>query len=560
MPQRIFLGVAWPYSNGSLHVGQIVGAYLPADIFARYHRAVGNDVLMVSGSDQHGTPITVRAEQEGSTAAEVADRYHREFIESWQGLGISWDLYTTTGTQNHAAVVHDIFQRLLEKGDIYKADMKLPYCTVEQRFLLDRYVEGTCPVCGDPNARGDQCDNCGHVLDPVDLLDRRCKFDGSEPEIKDSEHFFLRLSAYNNRVKQWLSTGKDHWRKNVVNFSLGITEQGLKDRAITRDLDWGIPIPVQGFDSKRIYVWFENVIGYLSAAIEWARESGQPERWRDFWQDPDCKTYYFIGKDNIWFHALSWPAQIMGYSEATGEHYNLPYDVPANQFQTIRGTKASTSRKLAVWVPDYLARYDPDPLRYYLAATMPESSDSDFTWSDFLRRNNDELVATWGNLVNRVLTFAYRNFNRSVPNPAELSDADRALLSRAEETIAQTGEHIAACHFRAGLESALATAREANRYVEDNAPWHLIKQDRERCGTVLYTAIGTINALKVALSPYLPFTCQTLHGYLGSEGPVQAAGWRFQIPEAGQPLADAQPLFKKLDPEIVEQEEARLGS
>ncbi len=256
MAEKIFIGVAWPYANGSLHTGQIVGAYLPADIFARYHRAAGNQVLMVSGSDQHGTPITVRAEQEGRTAADVADQFHREFLESWGRLGISWDLYTTTGTENHARTAHDIFLRLLENDDIYKASMKLPYCPVEQRYLLDRYVEGTCPICSDPNARGDQCDNCGNVLDPADLRDRRCRFDGSTPEIRDSEHFFLRLSTYNDKLEQWLVTDKGHWRKNVLNFSLGVLQQGLQDRAITRDLEWGIPIPIPDYGGKRIYVWF----------------------------------------------------------------------------------------------------------------------------------------------------------------------------------------------------------------------------------------------------------------------------------------------------------------
>ncbi len=558
--QRIFLGVAWPYSNGSLHIGQIVGAYLPADIFARYHRTAGNEVLMVSGSDQHGTPITIRAEQEGRSPAEVAAQFHAEFLESWEQLGISWDLYTTTGTENHERVVHDIFLKLLEKGDIYKGTMKLPYCTLERRFLLDRYVEGTCPICGDPNARGDQCDNCGNVLDPIDLKDRRCKFDGSEPELRDSEHFFLRLSAYNDRVKKWLQTDKEHWRKNVLNFSLGVLEQGLQDRAITRDLEWGITVPLPGYEDKRIYVWFENVIGYLSAAIEWAYDRGEPQRWRDFWQHPDGKTYYFIGKDNIWFHTLSWPSELMGYCDSTGEYYNLPYDVPANQYQTIRGSKASTSRRMAVWVPDFLSRYDPDALRYYLAATMPETSDSDFTWADFVRRNNDELVATWGNLVNRVLTFAYRNFDRSVPQPAELTQPDRRLIGLAEQAISETGRHISLCHFRAGLESAMSGAREANRYIEENAPWKLIAEDRERCASVLYSAICAIAGLNVAFWPYLPFTCQTLHGYLGNEGPVQAAGWRLVRPAPARPLAEAQPLFKKLDPKIVDEEEGRLGA
>ncbi len=556
--QRVFLGVAWPYANGSLHIGQIVGAYLPADIFARYHRTAGNDVLMVSGSDQHGTPITVRAETEGRTPAEVAAQFHAEFLESWQRLGISWDLYTSTGTENHQAVTHDVFLRLLEKGYIYQATMRLPYCTVEQRFLLDRYVEGTCPYCGDPNARGDQCDNCGRVVDPIDLKDRRCRFDKSEPEIRDSEHFFLRLSAFNERLRDWVSK-QTHWRKPVLNWTLGILNEGLQDRAITRDIDWGIPVPVRGWESKRIYVWFEAVIGYLSAAKEWAQAKGDPDAWRAYWQDPDCRHYYFIGKDNIPFHTLIWPAQLMGYSEGKGERFNLPYDVPANQYQTIRGSKASTSRRLAVWVPDYLSRYDPDPLRYYLSATMPETSDSDFTWADFVRRNNDELVATWGNLVNRVLTFAYRHFDAAVPVPGELSGADRALLSRAEQALAETGEQIALCRFRAGLESAMAAARDANRYVEENAPWRLLSEDKTRCATVLYTAIGAINALKVALYPYLPFTCQTLHAYLGHEGPVQAAGWQFSIPEPGRPLAEAKPLFKKLDPSVVEEEEGRLG-
>jgi methionyl-tRNA synthetase len=560
MPERILVGVAWPYSNGSLHIGQIVGAYLPADIFARYHRAAGNDVLMVSGSDQHGTPITVRAEQEGRSPGDVASQFHEEFLDSWKQLGISWDLYTTTGTENHARVVQDIFSSLLEKRDIYRASMKLPYCTVEKRFLLDRYVEGTCPICGDTNARGDQCDNCGNVLDPIDLTERRCKFDGSTPELRDSEHFFLRLSAYNERLREWLSTDKLHWRKNVVNFSLGVIEQGLQDRAITRDLEWGIAIPVKGFEGKRIYVWFENVVGYLSAAVEWAAQSGRPDRWRDFWQDPAAKSYYFIGKDNIWFHTLSWPAQLMGYSQVKGEHYNLPYDVPANQYQTIRGSKASTSRRMAVWVPDFLSRYDPDPLRYYLSATMPETSDSDFTWADFVRRNNDELVATWGNLVNRVLTFTYRNFDRSVPESEELTDDDHGLITRARQAITETGQNIALCRFRAGLESAMSAAREANRYIEENAPWRLLGEDRKRCASVLHTALVAISGLNVAFSPYLPFTCQRLHSYLGNEGPLQAAGWELRAPPAGRTLAEAQPLFKKLDPAIVDEEEQRLGS
>lgn len=560
MPDRILVCVAWPYANGSIHIGQLGGAYLPPDIFARYHRTAGNEVLMVSGSDQHGTPITVRAEQEGRPPGDVVAEFQAEFLETWKRMGIGFDLFTTTGTDIHKRVSQDIFLRLLESGDIYKDSMDLPYCVREGRFLLDRYVEGTCPICKFDGARGDQCDNCGNVLDPIDLLDRRCKFDGTEPEIRASEHFFLRLSAYNEPVRDWLK-GKTHWRRNVLNLSISTTEtgEGLRDRAITRDLTWGVPIPLDGYEDKRIYVWFEAVIGYLSASVEWAERSGQPERWKDYWLDSSCRSYYFIGKDNIWFHTLIWPAQLMGYSRATGEEYNLPYDVPANQYVTIKGSKASTSRRLAVWVPDYLSRYDPDPLRYYLAAIMPETSDSDFTWSGFVQRNNDELVATWGNLVNRVLTFTYRNFEGRVPEPGPLTDADHAMLATVTTAIDNTGQAIADCNFRVGLESAMTAAREANRYVEGAAPWKLIKEDKGRCATVLWTALAAVNGLKTALYPYLPFTSEELHGYLGLSGTVEAAGWSMHELAPGHPLQEPKPLFKKLDPEIVDVEDAKLG-
>ena len=557
MTEKILVCVAWPYANGSLHTGQIVGAYLPADIFARYHRALGNRVAMVSGSDMHGTPVTVRAEAEGLPPDSLASRFHQEFLEAWQRLGITFDLFTTTGTENHARVAQDIFLRLLERGHIYPAFMSLPYCAKDDRFLPDRYVEGTCPACGYEMARGDQCDNCGRTLNAPDLLNPRCKICGSTPEWREEEHFFLRLSAFNDRLKQWVSAQK-HWRKAVANWTLGILTEGLQDRAITRNIDWGIPIPVEGGEGKRIYVWFEAVIGYLSASREWAERDGEPAAWREFWLDPAARSYYFVGKDNIPFHTIIWPAMLMGYSEGE-EKYNLPYDVPANQFQTIRGGKASTSQRLAVWVPDYLSRYDPDPLRYYLSVNMPETSDADFSWGDFVRRNNDELVATWGNLVNRVLTFTYRHFEGSVPAPAAPTAADSALLAKAQAALAATGENIGLCRFRAGLESAMVVAREANRYVEENAPWSLVKSDRERCATVLHTALGVIATLKTALYPYLPFTCQQLHGFLGNEGPVEAAGWRAILPQSGQPLAEPQPLFRKLDPSIVEEEEARLG-
>jgi methionyl-tRNA synthetase len=542
LTEKILIGVGWPFPNGSLHLGQIAGAYLAPDIFARYHRAAGNRVVMVSGTDQNGTPIVVRAEQEGVTPEEVVERFHNEYLRNWEQLGISWDLYTSTGTRNHIETSQEIFLKLYEQGDLYLQEMELTYCAEEQRFLPDRYVEGTCPHCGYDSARGDQCDNCGRTLDPTDLINPRCSHDGSTPERRLSEHFFLRLSAYEDQVKQWLSKDKEHWRRPVLNFSLGVLNDGLKDRAITRDLTWGVPIPLPGYDSKRIYVWFENVIGYLSATKEWAQRQGTPEAWREFWEEPDAKIYYFIGKDNIWFHTLSWPAQVFMYGGL-----NQPYDVPANQYVNFRGAKASTSRGTAPMLPLYLEKYDPDAIRYYLSAIMPETSDAEFSEDDLLRRNNDELVSTWGNLVNRVLTMSYRNFDGKVPDPGTLLEADKALLAQGQEMLKAVGESIAACHFREGLREALAYAQETNRYLNQEEPWKTRESDPPAAARALYTAIGAIECLKLALYPYLPFSSQRLHEMLGHEDAVDAKGWTVESPVAGTPLQKPEPLFKKLE-------------
>ncbi|MFN8556836.1 MAG: methionine--tRNA ligase [Dehalococcoidia bacterium] len=556
MPERILIGVAWPYANGPIHQGQLSGAYLPPDIFARYHRTAGNHVLMVSGSDQHGTPITVRAEREGRTPQEVVDEFHRSFLETWAGMGITFDLFTTTGTENHRRVVQDFFLKLLGQGYIEPGTQSLWYCETDRRFLLDRYVEGVCPYCGYDGARGDQCDNCGRTLDALQLINPRCRFCGNPPVVRESEHYFLRLSKLKERLLAWLRDDKEHWRRNVLNFSIGVLQDDeLPDRAITRDILWGVPAPVPGFEQKRIYVWFEAVIGYLSASMEWAQRQGDPDAWRAWWQNPDAKMYNFIGKDNIYFHTIVWPGMLMAYGGL-----NLPYDVPANQYVTMAGAKASTSRNMAVWIPDYLTRYDPDPLRYYLAATMPETSDSEFSWSEFVRRNNDELLATWGNLVNRTLTFTYRNFEGRVPEPGVLTELDRALLARAEQGLAETGEHLRWCRFRAGLSAAMELAREANQYLEQTAPWKSLRTDRPAASRALYTVISVIGALRTALYPYLPFTCARLHAMLGEEGTIEARGWRFTPATPGAALRQPEPLFKKLEPSIVAEEEGRLGA
>ena len=560
MAETIFIGVAWPYANGPLHQGQIVGSFLPADLKARYHRLRGDRVLMVSGSDQYGTPITVRAEQEGRTPQEVVDELHQSFLQSLDWLGITMDLFTTTGTENHRETVQHIFLKLLKQGDIYKDTMLLPYCPKDRRYLPDRYVEGTCPYCGHTQARGDECERCDRSLDAIELIEPRCKLCGATPETKESEHYFLRLSAYSDRLRDWISQ-QSHWRKYVVSFSLGLLNEGLRDRPITRDLTWGIPLPIEHAESeKRIYVWFENIIGYLSAAKEWAQLKGEPEAWREFWQNPDCRSYYFIGKDNIFFHTISLPTELMAYGDAEGRPLNLPYDVPASQFMNVSGRKASTSRGWAIWIPDLIGRYDPDALRYYLVATMPETSDSDFTWANFVARNNNELVATWGNLAHRALTLTYRNFEGRVPDPGTLDARSEQLLQRVETTLTEVGEQLDACHFRAGLSAIMSLAQETNRFLDETAPWKSLPDDRPAAARSLYTVIAAINGLKVALWPYLPFSCERLHGYLGYDTPITQDGWQFVRPAAGQALREPSPLFAKLDSSVIEEEEERLAS
>ena len=555
MTEKIFIGVAWPYANGSLHLGQIAGANLPADIFAKYHRLIGNEVLMVSGSDQHGTPITIRAEQEGKTPTEIAERYHLEFLESWKKLGITWDLYTSTGTANHAEVAQDMFLTLLDKDYIYKDSTSQAYCPKCERFLPDRYVEGTCPHCEDTGARGDQCDNCGKPLNAAELKDPRCRHCATSPEFRQTEHFFLKLSAFQDKLTEWVKP-RTFWRLNVLNFTLGFLHSGLKDRPITRDIDWGIKIPLEGFENKRFYVWFENVIGYLSASKEWAKLRGEPEKWRDFWdENQDVKSYYFLGKDNIAFHTMNWPAMLMGYGGL-----KLPYDVPANEFLTIESKKGSTSRNWAVWVPDFLERYDPDPLRYILSINMPETSDTDFSWHEFVRRNNDELVAAYGNLVNRVLTLVYRNFDGRVPEPGEIDESDEQMLQKTEDAFSDVGDSLAKCNFRNAIQEIMALTRTTNAYLDDKSPWKLIKEDRQTAATSLNVSLNVISSLKTLFYPFLPFSSQKVHEYLGFDGNVEDYGWKPNPPQPGQQLKQPRPLFVKYDESIIEEETRRIGT
>jgi methionyl-tRNA synthetase len=541
-PQYILVAVAWPYANGSLHLGHMAGAYLPADIFARYHRMAGNRVLMVSGSDTHGTPITVRADQEGVPPQEIVDKFHPEFLRYWYELGISFDLFTSTGTKNHEEVTHDIFNKLQANGYIYRGVTQQFFDPQAGRFLPDRYVEGTCPNCGYEKARGDQCDNCGRTLDPDQLINPRSRMTGATPEMRDTEHFFFKLSALQEPLLEWLRT-REGWRKHVQNFSVSFVEEGLHDRSITRDLDWGVALPNEDLGpGKRIYVWFEAVMGYLSASKEWSQMQGEPEAWRKWWEASDAKTYYFIGKDNIPFHTIIWPAIIMAYGGL-----NLPTDVPANQYVTFKGERASKSQGVGEPVLTYLERYQPDAIRYALAANMPETSDTDLTEAEMVRRINDELVATWGNLVNRVLQMTHRTFDGAVPQPAALDARDEAIIARAEAAVADVAAKIERVQLKAALGAAMAMAQEANAYLNETEPWKTAKTDRERTATSLYVALCVIDALKTAFYPFLPFSSRRVHEYLGYGDTIEEAGWEVRRPAPGAALGAVEPLFRKVE-------------
>jgi methionyl-tRNA synthetase len=593
MTDAVLVAVAWPYANAEIHVGNLTGSYLPADIFARYNRLRGRKVLMVSGSDSHGTPITVRADAENTTALDVYQRFHVGFLELFQQMGITYDLFTSTHTSNHFDVSQKIFLALKENGYLFTDRQFQWFAPSQNRFLPDRYVEGTCYICGYNNARSDQCDKCGSLLDPSQLIDPRSRIDDSTPELRETEHYYLDLGKLQEEVVAFLRERESYWRSNVLRQSLGqILAEGLRGRPITRDLDWGIPVPVEGWNGKCLYVWFEAVIGYLSASIEWSKITGQDDAWRSWWQEDSARSYYFIGKDNIPFHAVIWPAQLIGTRTQFAQYMQseparpltLPHDVPANEFMNLEGQKISGSRNWAVYARDFLTRYDPDPLRYYLTVTMPENRDADWDWEDFYKRNNDELVATWGNLANRVLSFTYRNFEGVVPEPGELTTLDKELLQAVENGFEVVAREMDAVHLRAALSEAMRLASEVNRYLDQTAPWTAIKTDRQAAARAVYVSLRAIDSLKILFAPVLPHTSEKLHTFFGGQTPLfgtqsvetitdalgehnalryhgETASGRWEPSQLapGQALNQPQPLFKKLDVKIVEEERARLG-
>jgi methionyl-tRNA synthetase len=591
---HVLAAVAWPYANGPRHIGHVSGFGVPSDVFSRYMRMAGHDVLMISGTDEHGTPILVQAEKEGLPPRELADRYNRLIVEDLHALGLAYDLFTRTTTRNHYAVAQQLFTTVYDNGYMIKKTTKGAVSPSTGRTLPDRYIEGTCPICGYGEARGDQCDNCGNQLDPVDLINPRSRINGETPKFIETEHFFLDLPALADALGDWLKTRTD-WRPNVLKFSLNLLEE-IRPRAMTRDIDWGIPVPLPGWadnPAKRLYVWFDAVIGYLSAAIEWARRSGDPTAWKKWWsaESGDARSYYFMGKDNITFHSQIWPAELLAYNgegSRGGEpggygKLALPTEVVSSEFLTMEGRKFSSSRSVVIYVRDFLSRYDADALRYFIAVAGPETTDTDFTWSEFLRRNNDELVAGWGNLVNRSVSMAAKNFG-AIPPAGELTDADRALLDTSRAAFDTVGGLIERHRQKQAIGEAMRVVGDANKYLSDQAPWK-IKDDPARLGTILHVALQVVSDCNTLLTPFLPHSAQKIHELLGGTGvhapmpsivevedldggpayPVltgdysEGARWVSVPVETGRALAPPKPVFKKLDPAIVDEELARLG-
>ena len=603
---HILSAVAWPYANGPRHIGHVAGFGVPSDVFSRYMRMAGHDVLMVSGTDEHGTPILVAADEEGLSARELADRNNRLIVEDLVALGLSYDLFTRTTAGNHYHVVQDMFTTVRDNGYMVQQVTRSAISPSTGRTLPDRYIEGTCPICGADGARGDQCDTCGNQLDPTDLISPRSRINGETPEFVETTHWFLDLPALAQALGAWLDEreASGTWRPNVIKFSQNLLGD-IRPRAMTRDIDWGIPVP--GWEdqpTKRLYVWFDAVIGYLSASVEWARRSGDPEAWRAWWNDPQALSYYFMGKDNIVFHSQIWPAELLGYNgqgAAGGEPgrlgvLNLPTEVVSSEFLTMEGKKFSSSHGIVIYVRDFLERYQADALRYFICAAGPETADADFTWAEFVRRTNGELVAGWGNLVNRTASMIHKRFGR-IPEPAELEDIDRALLDAVEAGFASVGDLIAQHRQKAALGEAMRLVGEANKYVADTQPFKLKGEDpatQARLATVLHTLAQAVTDLNLMLSPFLPHAANDVDRVLGGNGRIapmprieevdeldpdhlpeafdgrtgypiitgdyqDAPTWGRHPVTVGTPVAKPTPVFTKLDESIVEAELARYA-
>lgn len=556
MAEKILVTDALPYANGKLHIGHIAGVHLPGNIYVRYQRLKGRDVVHVSGSDDHGVAITLAAEKAGTTPKELVDRYYPVIKGALEDFGIVYDNFSQTSRPIHHETARAYFRHLEEKGCFEVREVNQIYCPASDRFLPDRYVEGTCPHCGSDRARGDQCEACGTILDATQLINPRSEFCDGPLEVRPVNHWYFKLSRMSDRLRAWIDT-KAHWKANVRNYCRGWFDEGLSDRPISRDLDWGVALPAEDAAGKVMYVWFENTLGYVSSTREWAVERGEPDRWKDYWLNPECKLVNFLGKDNIVFHAILWPAMIMEHGD-----FILPSEIPANEFLNIEGQKLSTSRNWAVWLDEYLESFPPDPMRYCLASISPETRDSDFTWKDFQARNNNELADIFGNFVNRTLTFINRYFDGVIPAPETFSQEDREMLSAVSAAPARVGECFETFQVRRAVRELIELGNRSNRYFNDQAPWNTRKTDRARCAATLHVCVQAVRMLALVMSPILPFSAERLWKMAGLEGRVDEQKWDeidIDASLSGRPIGKIEILFRKIEDDAIDAQIAKLG-
>ncbi len=547
---KILVTSALPYANGDVHFGQLAGAYLPADIYVKYHRLKGSDIIYICGSDEHGVPITLAAAKQNVSPKAIIDRYHDRIKKCFKDFGIEFDNYSRTSLPLHRKTSQDFFLKVYQKGYIKPQTTRQLYCPKCKMFLADRYVEGTCPHCDSEGARGDQCEACGRWIEPLDLIEPKCKTCGAVPEVRETRHWFFALSQFQEPLRKWLETKHD-WKPNVKRFCEGWFKTGLRDRSITRDLSWGVPVPLDEAQGKVMYVWFDAPIGYISSTKEWAERIGKPNRWKEYWLDSDTRLVHFIGKDNIVFHAMVWPAMLMAHGD-----WVLPTDIPANEFLNIEGRKFSTSRNRAAWLPEYLEEFPPDPLRYALAVNLPENRDVDFAWRDFHARNNNELADVLGNFVNRVAVFLQKNYRGKVPDVTADDGASYEVLKAIEEAPARIGKLIDSFRIKDAAREVMTLPALGNRYFDRQAPWRSLKEDRGECDRTIATCVRLMSALEVLLYPFLPFTSRKIGKMLG----LGKRSWDDAAnPEVPGQLGHPEILFQKLDESFIDIQVAKLG-
>ena len=546
--KRVLVTAALPYANGKLHLGHLRSTYIPADIYVRYLRLKGCDALYICATDEHGTPISVRAEAEGISPKQVVDKYHELIRRDLERVGCSFDVFSRTTTLTHYKLTQEFFKSLLERGYIYKKDYDQLFCPKCKRFLPDRYVEGTCPYCGYEGARGDSCDGCGRYLKPTELINPHCIVCGSTPKVRRTKHWFFRLSALQDFLGRWIKGSKE-LSANVKNYALRWLHEGLKDWCVTRDLGWGVSVPVEEAKGKVIYVWFDAPLGYVSSTMEWAKSVGRAEAWRDYWQKGGCEIVHFIGKDIIYHHSLFWPAMLKAHGG-----YNLPNKIIAGEYLTLEGKKISKSRGWVIEVEDYLKSFEPDPLRYYLTVTAPLHKDADFSWGEYAKRNNDELADILGNFVYRSLIFIHQHFNGRVPEPGEFDEEDRKVLQAIKESSKKIGRYLDRCNFHMAIKGVIELAALGNRYLSKKEPWKILKTNPEEASTTLYITSQIVKALAILLEPFLPFTAERVWTYLDLPGSVHQQRWEDAVKEvpAMHKISKPKPLFKKIEPETVE--------